>query len=69
MQKWEYLRLEFSTAANYAVNGKKQKWGKDETRAAFLNHLGQEGWELVGIATAGAYGGTQYYAFKRPLGT
>ena len=56
MTKWEYRVLVF-----------KSGWGAQlkEAHEQDLNALGQEGWELVGMA---AEGSAMSLVFKRPIG-
>ena len=56
MTKWEYRVVVF-----------KSGWGAQlkEEHEEKLNALGQEGWELVGMAAEGA---AMSLVFKRPIG-
>jgi hypothetical protein len=56
MTKWEYRVLVFKSGWSAQL---KEKHEED------LNTLGQEGWELVGMAAEGA---AISLAFKRPIG-
>ena len=73
MQKWEYL------VKGYWYDGKKKSWlagGPGVDVAEYLNELGAQGWELVGVALEGVPAGGNIprwqetpsaLFFKRPL--
>jgi hypothetical protein len=55
VQKWEYKILDFGRVF-YSNNA-------DEAMTMLLNELGQEGWELVGLATRNIH----MFVLKRPI--
>ena len=62
MQKWEYLTVIEASIIHHIVleiNGKDVKSNKWDF-FSYINRLGEEGWELVGI------GSGLHYIFKRP---
>jgi hypothetical protein len=63
MQRWEYL--EVITANDNRIlfiDGKETKWTSRPTLTLYLDELGEEGWELVGIMEK-----ERTFYFKRPL--
>ena len=69
MTKWEYLIIQPSEHRNvdkpWTVNGRElRNWKKGPDIYDYINQLGDEGWELVNVASA-AYIGMRY-CFKRP---
>jgi hypothetical protein len=46
MQKWEYLYIDAFMNEVKELNGKPMNRGKDSL-PAFMNELGEQGWELI----------------------
>lgn len=67
MAQWAYKVVYIDYRGRISVEGVETLIG-DERRSAFarryLNSLGKEGWELVGIQPL--TGNSAYYIFKRP---
>ena len=69
MQKWEYITMKHWLAANLRERI-VSIGGAEKTRVAndgfallpFLNKLGGQGWELIGVDLE-----NDFYVFKRPL--
>jgi hypothetical protein len=60
MQKWEYLEVEMAYNRVLAINGDEVKDWQEGTRIhAYLNELGDQGWELITVDE-------NRYLFKRP---
>jgi hypothetical protein len=55
VQKWEYKILDFGRVF-YSNNA-------DESITMLLNELGQDGWELIGLATRNIH----MFVLKRPI--
>ncbi|NES04286.1 MAG: hypothetical protein F6K22_16490 [Okeania sp. SIO2F4] len=74
MQKWEYLLVEASPypfgdkLINIYINGKERREWKDRTLYELVNHLGNEGWELVTFSH-NSKSDDNYLIFKRPKTT
>ncbi len=66
MNKWEYLAVEVHSNCVYQINGQKlANWDKGPHYADYFTLLGNERWELVGVASSGNV--TSFVAlFKRP---
>jgi hypothetical protein len=65
MQRWEYMTLESSKAygtTKFYVNGEMQPALKNMGLSAVMNQIGNQGWEMVGIA---AGSDAQTFVFKR----
>jgi hypothetical protein len=69
MQKWEYLSVSADASAvagrpvlkAHLVNGRElSDWRQGADIYAYVNHLGEQGWELVTREV-------NNFAFKRPL--
>jgi hypothetical protein len=66
MPRWEYMTLSYNYSygsTTYEVNGAKEVRLKNKPLHETLTLLGQQGWELVGIAGAEA----KLYILKRPV--
>ena len=66
MQQWEYLFVSSDMARNARrprrVNGEQlHNWKQGPTMVEYANHLGEDGWELIGSSVAGFE-----LIFKRP---
>ena len=71
MRKWEYTEV----AVHYFPDGQIDFISRDEItglfeqappdRHAYLNSLGQDGWELVNVYVAAGH--MEIYHFKRPV--
>lgn len=77
MQKWEYIIVNFSMSNNhvYALNyesaERKVGFGQSATSnyptlVQYLNDLGEEGWEVIGMTEPIPYEG-RYLLAKRPV--
>ena len=68
MAQWAYKVAYIDNRGRVSVEGVETLRGGDERRSAFarryLNSLGKDGWELVGIQPL--TGNSAYYIFKRP---
>lgn len=64
MPKWEYLF--FSTTRDGIWANDKQIGKRGESVAAFLNRMGQEGWEAVSMVYI-SVNGPMAYLLKRPI--
>jgi hypothetical protein len=68
MAQWAYKVAYVDYRGRISCEGLETLRGDNERRSAFarryLNSLGKEGWELVGIQPL--TGNSAYYAFKRP---
>ncbi len=66
MTKWEYLAVEVHSNTVYQINGQKlANWDKGPHFGEYFSMLGNERWELVGVASSGNV--TSFVAlFKRP---
>jgi hypothetical protein len=67
VQKWEYLFIEYQWHKERArpriINDQEvQDWKNTPTRSQHINLLGEEGWELVGLAGPNGH----LLIFKRP---
>jgi hypothetical protein len=64
VHQWEYLEV-FDSLNVHAlvVNGKELPPGHYMNLHQYLNHLGSQGWEMVGFAM---FAGGPSYMFKRP---
>ena len=65
MQKWEYLSLQPIGEKAARVNGQMLKDWKRSDIYAYINQLGELGWELVGITQIERFEWASLY-FKRP---
>jgi hypothetical protein len=64
MQQWEYLEVFDSINLQcLVVNGKELPPGQRMNLHQYFNHLGSQGWEMVGFAM---FAGGPSYVFKRP---
>lgn len=75
MAKWEYLRVAYNKPTIW-VNGKdiglkEKKKIRPKTiypeLTKLLNHLGSQGWEMVGTSTDGYPDYNSYFVFKRAI--
>ena len=76
MQQWEYKFVECFYHLDdwfpaYENGNEIKNWKSGNNVAAYSNQLGQQGWELVGVATsaAGSHGDYREWfrlVFKRP---
>lgn len=75
MQKWEYVFVECQGHGGQwrpkLVNGQElADWKKGPAIHEYSNQLGQQGWELVNLATGQTAGGATYHyrlTYKRPI--
>ena len=64
MQQWEYLEVFDSTnLQGLIVNGKELPAGQRMSLHQYFDHLGSQGWEMIGFAV---FAGGPSYMFKRP---
>ncbi len=69
LQLWEYLTLSAATnygTTKYYINGSMDPSLRNANFAAVINDFGAEGWDMVGITTAGK---ERTFIFKRPTKT
>lgn len=71
LQKWDYKMVYVEGWRRVSVEG-DETYPEDHERQSgfgrrFLNSMGADGWELVGIQHT--MPGCAYYVFKRPLAT
>jgi len=69
MQKWEYLTVTRRDSKGiyypHLVNGQElRNWNVGANLYDYLNHLGDQGWELV--ASTSLSGWTEGFILKRP---
>ena len=66
--RWEYMEVVFRDYGGYRpryVNGEEQSgWKKEAVIHEYLNQLGKEGWELVGVGSR--HNDEMPTYFKRP---
>ena len=63
MQQWEYIYIEHSNNAMHFINGQRIHEPYPNL-ADYLNQIGRDGWELVGVGTTASTYGDRLF-FKR----
>jgi hypothetical protein len=60
MEKWEYLMVHIDAGRIFRVNGQQFENSKTTSVLAYINQLGNDGWEMAATSTPN---GSEYILF------